>query len=274
MHNVLSEKKIIASSAVLALAFIMVMGPSSMAFNAFAQGNDLNQGIGQSQGSTQLGFCVSGENTFISCNNLSVQLQDNEGSNAAAQSSGGDDDDDDGGNSANQGIGQAQDSEQTAACVSGDGTFLSCNNLSIQSQDNTGNNAIAQASGGGDNDDGGNSLNQGIGQSQSSSQSSGVVSGDDSILSGNNVNIQSQNNEGSNAAAQSSGGDDDDGDNHKGKHGDNDDGGNSANQGIGQKQSSEQDSQVVSGDDSVGSGNNINVQDQNNEGSNAAAQQD
>ena len=149
------------------------------------QGNSVNQGIGQSQASTQLGICVSGDGTLISCNNLSLQNQENEGNNAAAQSGGnGDDDDDGGGNSANQVIGQSQESEQSALCVSGEGTFLSCNNLNLQNQENSGNNALAQQGGGNGNDNynGGNSANQGIGQSQSSSQSSGVVSGDDSDI--------------------------------------------------------------------------------------------
>ena len=53
---------------------------------------------------------------------------------------------------------------------------------------------------------------------------------------------------------------------------DHDDNGNFASQGIGQSQSSEQNSQVVSGEDTIGSGNNINVQNQENSGSNAAAQ--
>ena len=65
MYNTFSEKGITTSFAVIALAFIMLMGPSSMAFNVFAQGNDLNQGIGQSQGSTQLGICVSGDGTLF-----------------------------------------------------------------------------------------------------------------------------------------------------------------------------------------------------------------
>ena len=50
-------------------------------------------------------------------------------------------------------------------------------------------------------------------------------------------------------------------------------GGNSAEQSISQSQSSSQNSQVVSGADTIGSGNNINVQSQENTGSNAAAQQ-
>ena len=54
---------------------------------------------------------------------------------------------------------------------------------------------------------------------------------------------------------------------------DDDDDGNRASQGIGQSQSSSQNSQVVSGGDSVGSGNNINLQNQINTGNNALAQQ-
>ncbi|MDN5846478.1 MAG: hypothetical protein L0H53_09420, partial [Candidatus Nitrosocosmicus sp.] len=110
-----------------------------------------------------------------------------------------------------------------------------------------------------DHDDGdGNSASQAIGQSQSSEQNSQVVSGDDTVASGNNINLQNQENSGSNALAQDGG---DDGD------------GNSARQGIGQSQSSEQNSQVVSGGDTIGSGNNINLQNQENSGSNVAAQQ-
>jgi hypothetical protein len=109
-----------------------------------------------------------------------------------------------------------------------------------------------------DNDSNGNSASQGIGQSQSSEQNSQVVSGEDTVASGNNINLQNQENSGSNALAQDGG---DDGD------------GNSARQGIGQSQSSEQNSQVVSGEDTVASGNNINLQNQENTGNNAAAQQ-
>ena len=205
MNNRSLANKAIITTTALAISFILLMGPTSMTLGVFAQGNSLNQGIGQSQASTQLGICVSGDGTLISCNNLSVQNQENEGNNASAQSGGSGDDEDDGGNSANQGIGQSQESEQSALCVSGEGTFISCNNLNIQNQENSGNNALLQSGGnGGDEDDynGGNSANQGIGQSQSSSQKSGVVSGDDSEGSGNNINVQNQENEGNNAAAQ------------------------------------------------------------------------
>src|SRR5215210_5235966 len=56
------------------------------------------------------------------------------------------------------------------------------------------------------------------------------------------------------------------------KH-DNNNGGNKASQGIGQSQSSNQNSQVVSGGNTVGSGNNVNFQNQVNTGNNALAQQ-
>jgi hypothetical protein len=104
------------------------------------------------------------------------------------------------GNKASQSISQSQASVQNVFCASGGTTFLSCNNLSVQNQKNTGNNALAQQ----DNDDGkgGNSADQSISQSQSSSQNSQVVSGGDTIGSGNNINVQNQQNSGNNALVQ------------------------------------------------------------------------
>ena len=102
-------------------------------------------------------------------------------------------------NKSKQSIDQSQSSNQNAGCVSGVTTFLSCNNLSFQHQKNTGNNALAQQNNG----QGVNSAEQSISQSQSSSQNSQVVSGADTIGSGNNINVQSQQNTGSNSLAQS-----------------------------------------------------------------------
>ena len=48
-----------------------------------------------------------------------------------------------------------------------------------------------------------NKAKQVISQSQKSKQNSQVISGDSSVLSGNNINIQLQGNSGSNALAQS-----------------------------------------------------------------------
>ena len=56
------------------------------------------------------------------------------------------------------------------------------------------------------------------------------------------------------------------------EHYGNDYNGNFASQAIGQEQDSEQNSQVVSGDDTDDSGNNFSFQNQENSGSNAAAQ--
>ena len=105
------------------------------------------------------------------------------------------------GNQAHQSISQSQASVQNALCASGGTTFLSCNNVNSQNQKNSGNNALAQD----DDDDynGGNFAEQSISQSQSSGQNSQVVSGADTIGSGNNINVQNQENSGSNAAAQS-----------------------------------------------------------------------
>ena len=102
----------------------------------------------------------------------------------------------------------------------------------------------------------GNHAEQSISQSQASVQNALCASGGTTFLSCNNVSFQNQKNSGNNALAQ-----DDDGN-----------GGNSADQSISQSQSSIQNSQVVSGGDTIGSGNNINVQNQENSGSNAAAQ--
>jgi hypothetical protein len=104
-----------------------------------------------------------------------------------------------------------------------------------------------------------NTINQDIGQSQSSNRIGTVAPRGDPTISGNNLNTQSQTNTGNNAAAQQGGG--------GGK------GGNNANQAIGQSQSSNQNSGVVSGGNTAGSGNNQNTQSQNNTGNNAAAQQ-
>ncbi|MBA3750581.1 MAG: hypothetical protein H0X03_06785 [Nitrosopumilus sp.] len=102
-------------------------------------------------------------------------------------------------NKAEQSIEQSQSSSQNGQCLSGGNTIFSCNNLSLQGQFNSGNNALGQ---GGNGNGGSNSAEQSISQSQSSSQNSQVVSGGDTIGSGNNVNVQSQVNTGNNAAAQ------------------------------------------------------------------------
>ena len=114
-----------------------------------------------------------------------------------------DDNDDNGnGNSASQGIGQSQSSKQNSQCVSGGDTNDSCNNVSVQNQDNDGNNALGQQGGNGKKGNGGNDADQGIGQSQSSKQNSQCVSGEDATVSCNNVSFQNQVNSGNNALAQ------------------------------------------------------------------------
>ena len=48
------------------------------------------------------------------------------------------------GNNSNQGIGQDQNNEQNAQCVSGEDAIVSCNNVSFQNQVNSGFNVLGQ----------------------------------------------------------------------------------------------------------------------------------
>src|SRR5690348_9421605 len=104
MNKFIAINKALVMSAVMAISFVLLLGPTAMTTNVFAQGNTANQGIGQSQSSNQNALCASGKGTFISCNNLNSQNQTNTGSNALAQQGGSGK----GGNTANQGIGQSQ----------------------------------------------------------------------------------------------------------------------------------------------------------------------
>ncbi|HKO65029.1 MAG TPA: hypothetical protein VJU13_07485 [Candidatus Nitrosocosmicus sp.] len=210
----ITDKKHTTILAVIsALAIVMTLSPLGSNFNsnvAFAggnhhddddeddAGNSASQIIAQVQRSLQNSQVVSGGDIEDSGNNFNFQNQENSGNNAAAQS-GGDDDYDDDGNNSNQGIGQSQSSRQNSQCVAGGSLGNSCNNVSFQNQENSGNNAAAQS--GGDDDDGNNS-NQGIGQDQSNEQNAQCVSGEDAIVSCNNVSFQNQVNSGFNVLGQ------------------------------------------------------------------------
>src|SRR6188472_1282328 len=89
-----------------------------------------------------------------------------------------------------------------------------------------------------------NTASQGIDQAQSAIQRGVCVSGNGTLFSCDNSNTQSQTNTGNNAAAQQGGS------GGTGGQG----GSNSANQGIGQSQSSNQGSNIASGGNTVGSG--------------------
>src|SRR4029079_13026347 len=116
MNNFFTVDKFLVTSAVLAISFVLLLGPTSMTMNVFATTNTANQGIGQSQSSNQKSGVASGGDTVLSGNNLNAQNQNNTGNNAAAQSGGSGKG---GGNTANQGIGQSQSSNQNALCASG-----------------------------------------------------------------------------------------------------------------------------------------------------------
>ena len=122
---------------------MLTLAPA-LAGNGNVLASTSEQAIEQAQISSQAALCASGTNTLLSCNNISLQDQNNTGNNALAQSGG------NGllsGNSAAQGIGQSQESDQSSLVASGGNTDLSGNNINLQDQTNTGNNALAQSGG-------------------------------------------------------------------------------------------------------------------------------
>ncbi|MBA3751072.1 MAG: hypothetical protein H0X03_09330 [Nitrosopumilus sp.] len=171
-------------------------------------GNFTIQELDEEQLTEQISQCISGGDTVASCENFSLQNQINTGNNALGQQGGGNGNGykgNGGGNSASQGINQDQTNNQNSMCVSGGSLGNSCNNISVQNQANSGNNAGGQDSGNGK---GGNSASQGINQDQTNNQNSMCVSGADATVSCNNVNAQNQANSGNNALDQQGGGSD------------------------------------------------------------------
>ncbi|MDN5868863.1 MAG: hypothetical protein L0H55_15870, partial [Candidatus Nitrosocosmicus sp.] len=74
--------------------------------------------------------------------------------------------------------------------------------LSVQDQDNDGNNAAGQQNDGDDKKGKGNDGDQEIDQDQDNKQNAQCVSGEDAIVSCNNLSFQEQINSGNNALAQ------------------------------------------------------------------------
>lgn len=81
-------------TAVVFATFLLAAGPASMGFdgqNAFAtkkstKFNELLQGIGQSTATGQTSDCFSElGDTLVSCNNVALSFNLNDGNNAAAQ---------------------------------------------------------------------------------------------------------------------------------------------------------------------------------------------
>ena len=148
MMFTLNNKKPLILAVVAVVTFALFLGPTLAVNDVMAKdkknkGNDSDQDIDQDQSSRQNAQCVSGEDVIASCNNLSVQDQDNDGNNAAGQQNGGDNKKGKG-NDGDQGIDQDQDNKQNAQCVSGEEAIVSCNQLSFQEQVNSGNNALGQ----------------------------------------------------------------------------------------------------------------------------------
>ncbi|HSA75145.1 MAG TPA: hypothetical protein VLE21_03050 [Candidatus Nitrosocosmicus sp.] len=195
----LNNKKPLILAVVAVVAFALFMSPTLAVSDVMAKekknkGNDNEQDIEQDQDNDQNAQCVSGEDVAASCNQLSFQDQDNEGNNAAGQQNGKGK-----GNDGDQDIDQDQDNKQNSQCVAGDSIAASCNQLSFQDQDNEGNNAAGQDGGDGKK---GNDNEQDIEQDQDNDQNAQCVSGEDAIVSCNNLGFQDQFNSGENALGQ------------------------------------------------------------------------
>lgn len=198
----LNNKKPLILAVVAVVAFALFMSPTFAVSDVMAKekknkGNDSDQEIDQGQSSRQNAQCVSGEDVIASCNQLNLQDQDNDGNNAAGQQNGKGK-----GNDSDQEIDQDQDSKQNTQCVAGGSIAASCNNLSFQDQDNEGNNAAAQDGGDGKKGKKGNDGDQDIEQDQDNKQNAQCVSGEDAIVSCNNLSFQDQFNSGENALGQ------------------------------------------------------------------------
>jgi hypothetical protein len=202
MMFTLNNKKPLILAVVAVVTFALFLSPTLavndvMATDKKNKGNDGDQDIDQGQSSRQNAQCVSGEDVVASCNQVSVQDQDNEGNNAAGQQNGKGK-----GNDGDQDIEQEQENKQNSQCVAGDSVAASCNNLSFQDQDNEGNNAAGQQNGGDNKKGKGNDGDQDIEQEQENKQNAQCVSGEDAIVSCNQVSFQDQVNEGNNALGQ------------------------------------------------------------------------
>ncbi len=137
----LKNTKLTSLLIVAVFAIAMTLGPAISNFQtAFAHyGVDIDQ-------------CKDDEDYYEdneeACEkNLRAHYDDDYDGDFGSKSIDDDDDDDDNddngnGNTASQGIGQSQSSRQNSQCISGDDTDASCNNISLQNQENKGNNAL------------------------------------------------------------------------------------------------------------------------------------
>ena len=74
---------------ILPIFIMLILAPALIAApsNVYVQ-NEITQSIRQIQSVSQLGICLAGIDTFISCLNTNFQTQQNSGSNAGAQQGG------------------------------------------------------------------------------------------------------------------------------------------------------------------------------------------
>jgi len=88
MSNITKNHKVGLFAMFIAAALIgsvIAFDDNSVAFATKGKHNDAEQAIEQGQSNEQSGQCVSGTISLIDCNNVGLQLQDNEGNLALGQ---------------------------------------------------------------------------------------------------------------------------------------------------------------------------------------------
>lgn len=135
------DTKLTTVFVVAVIAALMTFGPATSSYqSAFA-----HYGVDSDQCKDDEDYYEDNEEACDK--NLRVHYGEDYDGDFGSKSINDDDDNDnndDDGNSSNQGIGQNQDNEQNAQCVSGEDAIVSCDNVSFQNQVNSGNNALAQ----------------------------------------------------------------------------------------------------------------------------------
>ena len=131
-NNIVSYKKINILLPIF-LTTALILGPTAVSSNVFAQGgsNTLGQGINQANLNKQFASCIGAGSISAACNQANQQSNLNTGSNIGGQGSGGGAGSG-GTNGLGQGINQANTESQFAQCVTGGTLSDSCKGPNAQ----------------------------------------------------------------------------------------------------------------------------------------------
>jgi hypothetical protein len=173
-NNNVSYKKINMLLPIF-LTTALILGPTAVSGNVFAQGgsNTLGQGINQANLNKQFASCIGAGSISAACNQANNQSNLNTGSNVGGQTAGAGSGSGGGSNTLGQGINQANTNDQFASCIGAGSISAACNQSNKQTNTNTGSNIGGQGAGSG----GTNTIGQGINQANTESQFAQCVTG-------------------------------------------------------------------------------------------------